>query len=106
MSESNLPTSIQQAGPDTLRIEWQDRHTSLYPVRELRLACRCARCVEEFTGQPLLRDDDVPDDVRPDKITQVGRYALAFHWSDGHDTGIYTFDYLRESCPCCREDSA
>jgi DUF971 family protein len=30
----------------------------------------------------------------------VGRYAIRFHWSDGHSTGIYTFEQLRELCPC------
>jgi DUF971 family protein len=30
----------------------------------------------------------------------VGRYAIRFHWSDGHSTGIYTFEHLRELCPC------
>jgi ATP-binding protein involved in chromosome partitioning len=95
------PTSIAQAGPDTLRIVWNDGHTSDYPVRSLRLACRCAHCVEEHTGRPLLRSDTVPMDVKPVRITSVGRYALAFAWSDGHDSGIYTFEYLRALCPCC-----
>jgi ATP-binding protein involved in chromosome partitioning len=95
------PVSIAQAGPDTLRIVWQDGHESLYPVRLVRLACRCAHCIDERTGQPLLRPDSVPADVRPLRINAVGRYALAFAWSDGHDTGIYTFENLRELCPCC-----
>ncbi len=96
MSEATTPKRIAQAGPDTLRIEWQDGHESLYPVRRLRIACRCANCVEELTGRPLLREQDVPEDVRPERISPVGRYAIQIAWSDGHDTGIYTFDYLRE----------
>ncbi len=96
MSEATTPKRIAQAGPDTLRIEWQDGHESLYPVRRLRIACRCANCVEELTGRPLLREQDVPEDVRPERISPVGRYAIQIAWSDGHDTGIYSFDYLRE----------
>ena len=92
---SAVPTAIEQAGPDTLRIRWDDGVESLYPVRELRLACRCANCVEEFSGRPLLDAASVPDDVRPVRISSVGRYALAFAWSDGHDSGIYPFDLLR-----------
>jgi DUF971 family protein len=95
------PTSIAQAGPDRLRIVWKDGHESLYPVRLLRLACRCAHCIDEHTGQPILRPDSVPADVRPVRISGVGRYALAFAWSDGHDSGIYTFESLRALCPCC-----
>jgi DUF971 family protein len=38
--------------------------------------------------------------VRPLSIDSVGRYAIRFHWSDGHSTGIYTFEHLRELCPC------
>ncbi len=95
------PLEIAQADASSLRIRWQDDHESLYPVRLLRLACRCAHCVEEFTGRPLLDESQVPEDVRPIRITPVGRYALQFSWSDGHDSGIYTFENLRALCPCC-----
>jgi DUF971 family protein len=98
---SPAPRAIEQAGADQLRISWQDGHESLYPVRLLRLKCRCARCVEEMTGRPILEDGDVPEDVRPVKISPVGRYAVQISWSDGHDTGIYTFEHLRNLCPCC-----
>jgi DUF971 family protein len=101
MLQNLTPRAVAQAGPDTLRIEWSDGHASLYPVRLLRLACRCANCIDEHTGAPRLRPDTVPVDVRPVKIRPVGRYALGFEWSDGHDTGIYTFDHLRAVCPCC-----
>ena len=96
MGEATTPVKIEQAGPDTLCIRWQDGHESLYPVRRLRLGCRCAKCVEELTGRPLLLERDVPEDVRPRSISPVGRYAIQISWSDGHDTGIYTFEYLRE----------
>jgi ATP-binding protein involved in chromosome partitioning len=96
VSDAPAPAAIEQAGPDTLRIRWSDGVESLYPVRRLRLACRCAHCVEEMTGRPLLDETGVPQDVRPVRIRGVGRYALQFDWSDGHDTGIYTFEYLRQ----------
>ena len=53
---------------------------------------------EEMTGRPLLNPAGVPEDVHPLTIRYVGSYALAFRWSDGHDTGIYSFHYLREIC--------
>lgn len=106
MAELPTPVAIEQAGPDALRIRWKDGHESLYPVRALRLACRCARCIEEWTGRPLLRDADVPADVRPTTLAPVGRYGIQIAWSDGHDTGIYTFELLRALCPCCAERAA
>ena len=95
MQPEITPVGIAQAGPDRLRVDWQDGRQSLYVVRTLRLACRCAHCVEEMTGRPLLREQDVPEDVRPVRISPVGRYGVQIAWSDGHDTGIYTFEYLR-----------
>lgn len=78
-----------------LRIVWRDGHVAEYIPRMLRLRCRCAGCVDEITGEPLLDADRVPADVHPLAIRHVGRYALAFDWSDGHSTGIYPFEYLR-----------
>jgi ATP-binding protein involved in chromosome partitioning len=99
MTAAQTPTAIEQAGPDVLRIVWADGHECRYPVRLLRLACLCAHCVEENTGRALLDPAKVPEDVRPLRVQSVGRYAIQFYWSDGHDTGIYSFDHLRELCP-------
>jgi DUF971 family protein len=66
----------------------------------LRLSCRCAGCVDEFTGQPLLDQARIPEDVHPLAIHYVGNYALRIDWNDGHGTGIFPFDYLRAICPC------
>lgn len=88
-----------------LRIEWKDGHVSTYGPRELRLACPCAGCVDEMTGERILTPRMVDEGVHPLEIQYVGRYALKFSWSDGHDTGIYPFEYLRRLCGCeeCRE---
>ncbi len=64
-------------------------------ARELRLACPCAQCVDEISGRPILDHTGVPADVRPVHLALVGAYGLRIHWSDGHATGIYTFDFLR-----------
>ncbi len=90
---------------DGLIIEWDVAgHRGFYPARSLRLACPCAGCVDEMTGRPLLDSVLVPGDVRPASVELVGAYGLRVHWSDGHSTGIYTFERLREACPCgaCR----
>ena len=91
------PREIKQQSANELAIVWQDDHTSIFEVRALRLACGCARCVDEWTGEGRLDPASVPEDVKPIQIEPVGRYALQIEWSDGHDTGIYTFDRLRES---------
>jgi ATP-binding protein involved in chromosome partitioning len=91
---------------DGVRIEWvEGRHEGFFPARALRLACPCAACVEEMTGRPLLDPARVPADIHPLRLSLVGAYGLRASWSDGHDTGIYTFERLLDSCPCpaCRD---
>jgi len=95
-SQQTTPQQIRQNGPRELSITWADGLECLYPVRALRLACACASCVDEWTGQPRLDPTSVPEDVAPSRIESVGRYAIQIAWSDGHDTGIYTFSRLRE----------
>jgi DUF971 family protein len=89
------PAEIRQAGPRELAIRWSDGRESVYDVRSLRLACACARCVDEWTGDGLLDPASVPEDVHPLRIEPVGRYAIQIAWSDGHATGIYPFARLR-----------
>ena len=90
------PTAIRQKGPRELAITWADGHESVYDVRALRLACACARCVDEWSGEGRVDPGAVPADVHPLRIQPVGRYAIQIAWSDGHDTGIYPFRRLRE----------
>lgn len=100
------PRNVTRANAHDVLIDWSDGHRSLYPARELRLACSCAACVEEMTGRALLNPHGVAADVHPVSINPVGRYALHFSWSDGHTSGIYTFDHIRKQCRCseCRPD--
>ena len=96
----HVPTEICQAGPTALKIEWSDGHVSLYPVAYLRRKCSCAACIDEWSGEQILNPDDVTEDVRPINVNPVGRYAINIEWSDGHRSGIYSFDFLRSLCPC------
>ncbi len=61
---------------------------------DLRRRCGCARCKDEYTGEPLLRPEEVPDDVHPLSIERMGNYAVAIRWSDGHDSSIYPYEKL------------
>jgi DUF971 family protein len=91
----HVPVRIGQHDARTLAIEWADGATSLLDVRALRMACACAECVDEWSGEPRLAERDVPADVAPVAIQSVGRYAIQVEWSDGHGTGIYPFERLR-----------
>ena len=93
---SATPTSIRQRSSRELAITWADGVESVFDVRGLRLACGCASCVDEWTGDERIDADSVPEDVRPVSIESVGRYAIQIHWSDDHSTGIYPFERLRE----------
>lgn len=79
-----------------LRIAWKDGVVSEYIPRYLRMLCPCAGCVDEMTGIRTLLPEMVDESVYPTAIHYVGRYAIQCVWSDGHSTGIYTFEYLRE----------
>jgi ATP-binding protein involved in chromosome partitioning len=79
----------------TLSMLWEDGQRNDFDVRDLRLACRCAHCVEEMSGQPLLDPKSVRPDVAPRTFTSVGHYAITIDWNDGHSTGIYSFELLR-----------
>jgi len=81
-------------------VVWADGHESYYSAHALRCACQCASCVDEMSGRKILRDDRVPREVRALEIHPVGNYGVSVLWSDGHDTGIYTFARLRRLCPC------
>jgi DUF971 family protein len=91
-----------------LVVRWRDGHESSYPFDDLRKVCPCAECrtaprpqggLQVLAG-PVVRRGE----IRITQIAPVGRYALSFTWSDGHSTGIYSFDFLRRLCPCedCR----
>lgn len=90
------PREIKQEGDAGLRITWADSHVSLFNAAGLRRACPCAQCVNEWTGQRVLKPEAVADELTIDDLSLVGRYAINFRWSDGHETGIYSFRYLRE----------
>jgi DUF971 family protein len=92
------PHEIVQEGQAGLRVKWGDGRTCAYGAAALRRVCPCARCVNEMTGQRMLDPATIPDDLSIESLDIVGRYALTFRWSDGHQTGIYSFRLLRELC--------
>ena len=94
------PQDMDWLDKGVLGIQWSDGHHGVYPVRFLRQRCPCAACVDEWTGERRLQAEDVPILIMLQDIQPVGRYAFQFKWSDGHDTGIYSYSLLRTLCQC------
>ena len=86
--------------PQAVEIEWDDAHRSSYPHRYLRLECGCAGCVEELSGRKILDPAKIPQDVAFIDHMEIGNYGIQPLWSDGHHTGIYTYNRLRSLCRC------
>lgn len=99
---------IDKSGGTGMTIDWRDGHRSHWSFAWLRAACPCATCHEarEAEGRapgvakakpasllPMYEAPPRPQDVEP-----VGKYALRFKWNDGHETGLYSWDYLRNVC--------
>lgn len=77
------------------KVAWSDGKQSLVSFKDLRFHCPCANCVDENTGHRKITKESIKDDIKPMKVQTIGNYALGIHWSDGHQTGIYSYDYLR-----------
>jgi DUF971 family protein len=93
------PVSLKVENGDRLLIEWNDsiRHQFTWAV--LRKNCPCAGCrAERDKPAPLLPIITIEQaqPPKPTSIVPVGRYAYQFHWNDGHESGIYTFEMLRQ----------
>ncbi|MCA9148565.1 MAG: DUF971 domain-containing protein [Planctomycetales bacterium] len=102
MNTTPHPTQLQLVNPETLRICWSDNAQFDFTVRQLRELCPCATC-REIRGAKPTTPDLLPvlkfEETLPLRIVNmrpVGNYAYAIHFSDGHDTGIYTLTFLRQ----------
>ncbi|MCA9157893.1 MAG: DUF971 domain-containing protein [Planctomycetales bacterium] len=100
-----LPTSITRDGPSRIVIHWSDELVCRYVASELRKRCPCATCREKHTpvestqARPLSLPVLSMAEAQPlsiEGMRPVGNYAYNIAFSDGHDSGIFTFEYLRE----------
>jgi DUF971 family protein len=101
-----VPISLRKTSDRQLEIVWDDNVRQLVTFRLLRSECPCATCREKAEGKaeeaktqlgmlPVLS----PAEARPLDIVSmrpVGNYAYSIEFSDGHNSGIFTFEYLRE----------
>jgi len=98
------PTHLELAGDETLLIDWSDGARRTYSARQLREACPCATCREKRSAAPAEPDPlqlpvlsaEEAQPLRVQGMQPVGNYAYSIDFSDGHNTGIYTFEKLRE----------
>jgi DUF971 family protein len=88
------PTDLAFDAGGALLVRWDDGKESRFEPKWLRGRCPCAECVEEWSGKRMVGEAQIPDGVKPGGMHQVGRYAMQIEWSDGHSTGIYSWDYL------------
>lgn len=92
------PIRIEPLSPIELFIAWNNGEQYSLPYVEVRYYCPCAGCVDENTGERTIQRTSVAPDIHPTQVQMVGRYAIQFTWSDGHNTGMYHFDRLYELC--------
>jgi DUF971 family protein len=95
------PTEFNLIEKRDLRITWSDGHIMHYPLQRFRDDCPCAGCQGESDifgamKMPMQLPIVIPGKYELKSLTPVGNYAIAAVWGDGHDSGIYSWDYLRQ----------
>jgi DUF971 family protein len=97
-----VPTSLALRDKSVLVVRWSDGQTREYHVKDLRDACPCATCREKRAQPPPPANPLAvlsPQEAKPltiEGMTPVGSYAYSIAFSDGHSTGIYTLEHLRQ----------
>jgi ATP-binding protein involved in chromosome partitioning len=83
----------------TLIIKWQDNVEHVISAFNIRFRCPCAHCVDEITGVQLIKEENIPPNVKILESVPVGRYGVKFSFDDpspGANSGIFTFTFLRQ----------
>ncbi|WP_218932450.1 DUF971 domain-containing protein [Adhaeretor mobilis] len=93
---TDVPTNLQALNEQgLLLVEWAEaRHE--FNLQALRGQCQCAQCVNEWTGERILDPASVPQDIKIESMELVGSYAIRVRWSDGHNSGLFTWKRLQE----------
>ena len=97
------PLEINRHGAHDVQIRWNTWEEAVYPAKYLRGQCPCASCVDEVTGKRIVTENLLPILVYQTKIEPVGRYGIQIFWSDGHSTGLYTWERLHAMLPEVRK---
>jgi DUF971 family protein len=97
--ENYYPTQIKKTENNSLMVKWNDGKVTEISLTKLRDECPCVNC----KGESVLFESYIPIKTpfkasgfyEIDKLESVGNYAISIIWKDGHDTGIYSWDILR-----------
>ena len=105
MSLSTDPEHIAISKSKGIKIDWKDGHRSEYGLQYLRDKCPCATCTGAHGTPPRAAATGNPFQMYTPALKMldvepVGQYAIKIGWNDGHSSGIYSYDHLREICPC------
>lgn len=105
MTTDLKPVKIDVSNSDQiLAIEWNDSHKSEYSLFGLRKNCPCVSCRGGHgrmnTFDRSLFFVDPPQHFEVEEIKQVGNHAIKIYWNDGHNSGMYQWETLRDMCPC------
>ncbi len=110
LDSRRIPASVKVhvTTGEGVEILWSDGHASRYDFPYLRDHCPCATCNDEREKKASGKAQGIQSDVLPmfkpkakaSSAKAVGNYAIQIEFSDGHATGIYSFSWLREMCPC------
>lgn len=84
LSMEKVHPTVEAEGTTVIANLGEATHT--WKAADLRRGCRCAHCVDEFTGEKTLKDSDVPDGLTAQSISPMGNYAVQVQWSDGHSS--------------------
>jgi DUF971 family protein len=96
-STKAFPLSLELTDRDSvLRIVWDDGHISSHRLDVLRSLCPCAQCQGHHPSQSLNLKPEQFTGIQIRDLASVGNYAYHIVWSDHHDTGIFTLQFLRE----------
>src|ERR1700710_2842594 len=91
------PTNIRALQSDQiLELTWDDGTVARLPFKTVRAECPCAVCVNEWTGQRVLDPASIRADIKPEGLEGIGHYAVRIVWNDGHSSGHFTWEKLRE----------
>ena len=74
--ETLVPIALEKSNERTLKISWSDATFNEYDVRKLRYNCACAKCVNEWNGERIIKLESIPKNMKPLKIDSVGNYAI------------------------------
>ena len=105
MPVSTDPEHIAISKSKGIKIDWKDGHSSDYGLAYLRDKCPCATCTGAHGTPPRQPEANNPFQMFKSALKMlgvepIGNYAIRINWSDGHNSGIYSYEHFRRICPC------